>query len=675
MARVIEITTPLDRDVLLFHSMRATEEMSRLFEYDLVLLSEDPQLPLDDLLGNRINIALELVDGGVRHFNGLCGRISQGGRQGRFYVYHATVRPWMWFMTRTRNCRIFQEQSVPDILKEMFQNHSGIANVRFELTESYGPWTYCVQYQESDFAFVSRLMEHEGIYYFFKHAEGEHTLVVADSRNAHVSEYDEDIPFIAPEERVRPEKEHVSQWSISRELQTGRYALAAYDFEKPSVDLNVRSSLTRPHALAEYEVFEYGGDYVDRHDGENYAHLRIEEQQSKYERVKGETNARALASGDLFRLNSHPRTDQNDEEYLVVSAQYELRAGEYESRDVGAADYRCTFTALNAKQPFRAERLIPKPIVQGPQTAVVVGPAGEEIYKDDHERVKVQFHWDRYGKRNEDSSCWIRVSQPWAGKGWGSMSTPRIGQEVIIDFLEGDPDQPIITGRVYNAENMPPHGGVVSGLKSNTHKGSGYNEMTMDDTAGKEKITIHGQYDMNTTVEHDQTNTVKNDMANTVTGKYTEEIGKDTSITIKTGKLEHKVNTGTASYYVKAAVTQKFDNIWDSKVTGKVSIKSNSDIEIDSDTKITLVTGGSKLVMESTGAITLTGTKISVTGKELVNIAGTNKTEVTGGTEAKFGTGGQNMVTNTAKTAISGAAINSSAIGMHEITGAVVKIN
>ena len=254
----------------------------------------------------------------------------------------------------------------------------------------------------------------------------------------------------------------------------------------------------------------------------------------------------------------------------------------------------------------------------------------------------------------------------WAGKGWGSVSTPRIGHEVIVEFLEGDPDQPIIIGSVHNADNKPPHTGVVSGLKSNTHKGKGYNAMTMDDTAGKEKITIHAQYDMGTTVVHDQTNTVNND--------FTETIKKNASITITEGTYSHDVKAGTATYHVMGAVTQKFENIWESKVTDKVSIKSNTDITIDSDTKITLVTGSSKLVMEKSGEIALTGTKITIIGKDEVMVSSA-KTDVSGTTEAKFGTGNQNIATSPAQVVISGAAINSSAKGVHEITGAVVKIN
>src|SRR6185369_13384756 len=251
-------------------------------------------------------------------------------------------------------------------------------------------------------------------------------------------------------------------------------------------------------------------------------------------------------------LEDFPREDQN-REYLIVAANYDLRFGDYEALPGGSGtDYRCSFVAMPSKQQFRPKRATPKPFVQGPQTAVVVGPAGDEIYKDSYGRVKVQFHWDRYGKKDENSSCWIRVSQMWAGKGWGSVSTPRIGHEVIVDFLEGDPDQPIILGSVHNAENKPPHGGVVSGLKSNTHKGRGSNEMTMDDTAGKEKITIHGQYDMSTKVEHDQTNTVDND--------FTETIKNNASITITQGKFSHDVAANVAKYHVKGALDEVYED-------------------------------------------------------------------------------------------------------------------
>jgi type VI secretion system secreted protein VgrG len=666
MPRVMEIATPLGEGVLLFHTMNAREEMSRLFEYHLDLLSPKEDINLDEILGKNVTITLGVADDETRQFNGYVTRFAQSGMHGRFHRYIAIVRPWFWFLTRTSDCRIFQEMTVPDIIKAVFADHPS-ADFKFELTSTYRKWTYCVQYRETDFNFVSRLMEQEGIGYYFRHIDGHNTLVLTDSTSKHNARPGcEMLSFIPAERLVRPDFEHVSTWELSRSIQPGVYVHDDYDFERPSVKLKTSRSSPRKYTPSDYEVFDYPGLYVQKGDGEQYATVRADELGTQFETAYATTNAHGVTVGSLLTIDSHPRADQN-REYLVIAASYELSFDNYESLpEAGGSSYKCTFVTLPSSQQFRPKRLTPKPFVQGPQTAVVVGPAGEEIHTDEYGRVKVQFHWDRYGKKDQNSSCWIRVSQMWAGKGWGSVSTPRIGHEVIVDFLEGDPDQPIVIGNVHNAENKPPHTGVVSGLKSNTHKGKGFNQMTMDDTAGKEKITIHGQYDMNTTVEHDQTNTVK--------GKMTEDITKDTKISVLTGKLEHNVNTGTAAYYVKGAVTQKFMDIWDSKVTGKVSIKSNADIHIDSDTKITLVTGSSQLVMESSGAISLTGTKITVIGNDAVGISSA-KTDVAGSSEAKFGTGNQTVATNAAKVAISGAAIASSATGTHEITGALVKIN
>ncbi len=488
MKRFVEIDTPLEPDTLLFHRLRATEELSRLSNYDLDLLSSDRAVKLDDVLGKSVTVKLELSEDKTRTFSGYVTRIAQVGMHGRYYAYRATVRPWLWFLTRTTNCRIFQDKSVPDILKEVFALHPAVADVKFELTESYSPWDYCVQYRETDFNFVSRLMEHEGMYYFFKHSEGRHTLVVADSYSAHAVANGGEIPFIDEEKLVRREREHVSDWSITHELQPGKYMLTDYDFEKPSVDLQVKSTIKREHAMAEYELYDYPGDYLERGDGELYVRTRIEEVQAKFERVQGTTNARALATGYLFTLTSHPRDDQNTE-YLVVSAEYELKSNEYESSDATGADYQCRFVALNSHQPFRPERITPKPIVQGPQTAITVGPPGEDIYTDKFGRVKVQFHWDRYGKKDDKSSCWIRVSQNWGGKGWGGMFIPHVKQEVIVQFLEGDPDNPLITGRVYNAENMPPVE-LPAGKTQSIIRDHGGNEIKMEGNGGGQQIKM-----------------------------------------------------------------------------------------------------------------------------------------------------------------------------------------
>jgi type VI secretion system secreted protein VgrG len=504
MKKFVEIDTPLPADTLLFYRMHAREELGRLSEYELELLSTDRAVNLDAVLGKTVTVKHELGDDTARRFSGYVTRFSLVGMHGRYYLYHATVRPWLWFLTRTTNCRVFQGKKVPEILKEVFEKHANVADVKFELTDSYTPWEYCVQYRESDFDFLSRLMENEGIYYFFRHHEGRHTLVIADSSSAHpVASFADapgsrapagagKIPYIEPTRLARVDREHVSQWSMTHELQPGKYALADYDYEKPGVDLQVRSRITREHALSDYEIFDYPGEYLDRGDGELYARTRIEELQAKFERVHGTTNARGLATGQLFTLTSHPRDDQNAE-YLVVSAEYDVKSNEYEASEATGVEYHCRFSALNSHQPFRSERLTPRPIVHGPQTAVTVGPNGEAIHTDKFGRVKVQFHWDRYGKKNDKSSCWVRVSQNWGGKGWGGMFIPHAGQEVIVQFLEGDPDMPLITGRVYNAENMPPVE-LPAGKTKSVIRDHGANQILLEGDAGKQRITMYSPH-------------------------------------------------------------------------------------------------------------------------------------------------------------------------------------
>jgi type VI secretion system secreted protein VgrG len=417
-----------------------------------------------------------------------------------------------------------------------------------------------VQYRETDFNFISRLLEEEGIYYYVRHTEGHNTVVLTDSTSKHTPTPNyEKLSFVSPEQVIRPELERITVWDFTREIQPGVYVHDDYDSERPSVELKTRKVLTRSYSPSDYEVYDYPGHYLQKADGEQYANVRIDEYGCQFETAQAVTNAKGIVVGSLFTLEDSPRDDQN-REHLILAATYDLQFSDYEAMPGdGGTEYRCSFVAMPSNQQFRPKRATPKPFVQGPQTAVVVGPAGDEIYTDKYGRVKAQFHWDRYGKKDQNSSCWIRVSHPWAGKGWGAVSTPRIGQEVIVDFLEGDPDQPIITGRVYNAENLPPFGfpagAVLSGVKSNTHKGSGFNEMSMDDTAGKERVFIHGQYNMDTVVEHDQTSTIHNnrtdkvdvDDSETVGGNQTQHVVKNQTVNIDINRKETVGGTETIS--------------------------------------------------------------------------------------------------------------------------------
>jgi type VI secretion system secreted protein VgrG len=601
----MEITTPLGEDVLLFHAMNAREELSRVGECRLDLLSAQDDIDVDQILGKNVTVKVALQDDGTRFFNGFVTRFGQGGKHGRYRRYYADVHPWMWFLSRTTDCRIFQEMTVPDIVKKVFSDHP-IALFADELTGTYRSWTYCVQYRETDLNFVCRLLEHEGIYFYFKHEAGKHTLVLADSYSGHEPCQAEPIPFIAPDDLARPDIEHVSAWTMARAIQPGVYAQNDYDFERPSVALRTKKPVSRGYTPSDYEVYDYPGCYVQKADGEQLAAVRINEYAAQFQSVQAVTNVKTVGVGGLFKLERCPRADQNAE-HLVVSATYDLQFSDYEAMpERSGAEYRCSFSAMPSQQEFRPRRLTPKPFMQGPQTAVVVGPAGDEIYTDKYGRIKVQFHWDRYGQRDENSSCWIRVSQTWAGKGWGSVVIPRIEQEVIVDFLEGDPDQPIVTGCVYNGSNLPPtalpDAGVISGLKSNTHKGRGFNEMTMDDTAGKEKINIHAQYDMDTTVEHDQTSKIINNRSTNVVvddtlnvdanrtmhvkAKLAETVDGGQEVTVSAGYKETITGgatsdiTGGLTSTVNDGQTSTINGKWDSTVNGHLKEEVSSGAEL-----------------------------------------------------------------------------------------------
>ncbi len=619
LPRVMEIVTPLGDGVLLFHGMRGREELSRLSEYQLDLLSEHGDIDIDKILGKNVTVKLGLPDDSTRYFNGYVTRFAQSGTYGRYNRYVATVRPWLWFLTRTADCRIFQDKTVPDILKAVFGDH-GTADVKYKLTGKYRQWTYCVQYRETDFNFVSRLMEHEGIYYYFEHTEGHDTLVVTDSYAGHATVHGYgNLTFIAPEQVVRPDDEHVTRWEISREIQPGVYKHDDYDLERPSVDLLTQKSKPQHYDPSNYEVYDYPGHYLQKADGEQYAGVRIDELAAQFEIAQGVTNARGLSVGALFTLQHFPRGDQN-REYLVLAASYDLEYGGYEALPESAGtSFRCDFTAMSSRQQFRPRRLTPKPFVQGPQTAVVVGPGGEEIFTDKYGRVKVQFHWDRYGTKDENSSCWIRVSSPWAGKAWGAISTPRIGQEVVVDFLEGDPDQPIITGRVYNAEQMPPYelpaNKTQSGMKSRSSLGGSpdnFNEIRFEDKKGSEQLFIHAEknqdievendethwvgHDRTKTIDHDETSHIKHDRTETVDNNETitihgargETVDKDETITIGGNRSESVGGNETIAIQKNRSETVGGNEDVSISKNQSVTIGSNRTLSVDKDETIAI---------------------------------------------------------------------------------------
>ncbi len=628
--RELEIATPLGDDVLLLTSMSGTEQLGRPFRFELELTSEDHQIKYTDIVGQNVTIRLNLFEDKKRYFNGFVSRFTQISASGQLASYRATIVPWLWFLTRTANCRIFQKEKIPDIIKQVFSDH-GFSDIKRSLNGSYRTWEYCVQYRETDFNFVSRLMEQEGIYYYFKHENGKHSLVLADSAGAHEPYPDFEKLEYHPADKGTKTEECISDWIVETRIQPGSYALNDFDFENTTNDLQARAIVERKHAGAKFEIFDYPGEYIKSKDGEDYARRRIEELQSQYEVFSANSDARGICPGYTFTLAEHPREDQN-KQYLIVSANYNIEAGEFSSGSQAGGEgvYSCSFTAINATQPFRAARITPKPSISGPQTAMVVGKSGEEIWTDKYGRVKVQFHWDRYGKADENSSCWIRVAQVWAGKKWGAIYIPRIGQEVIIEFLEGDPDQPIITGRVYNAQAMPPYDlpseKTKSTLKSNSSKGGGgFNEIRFEDKKGDEQIFIHAEKNLDVRIKNDRFETVVNNRhlhvekdkfehvvnnrSEKVEADHKEEIGKDRHLMV-TGKEAKEVGQ-SLSLTVTGDVVEVFKANHSEKVSMTRHIKALG-VKIEASTGIELKCGGSSIV--------LTPAAIFIVGGPLVNI-------------------------------------------------------
>ena len=641
--RTLGVSTPLGGDVLLLTAMSGSEHLGAMFQYELDLVSEDPNIDVNKLLGDNMTVRLLLTNGQTRYFNGYVSRFSLVGEAEGTPRYRATLVPWLWFLTRHADCRIFQEQAVPDIVKEVFRQR-GFSDFEDGLTGSYRTWEYCVQYRETDFNFISRLMEQEGIYYYFKHENGKHTLVMCDSDSAHDSYPGyEKIRYYPPSGDAIRQEEHISDWSVDYQVQPGSYALNDFDFTKTKKALLTKSQVTRDHPAAESEIYDYPGEYTEYGDGENYAKARIEELQCGFEVARAAGNARGVACGYVFDLTDYPRDDQN-RQHLITSVSYHLESDSFGSNTQGSggATYSCTVTAIDVKQPFRPARATPKPSIQGPQTAIVVGKSGEEIWTDEYGRVKVKFHWDRYSKADENSSCWIRVAQVWAGKKWGSMYIPRIGHEVIVEFLEGDPDQPVITGRVYNGDAMPPYklpaNATMSTIKSNTSKGGGgFNEIRFEDKKGEEQIFIHAQKQMDIRVKASRYESIGGERHLNVEGDKKEMIKGNVHETLECKKATQIGET--YSLTVTGDVSEKYEANHSEVTTGDVYVKGEN-IVIEGGTNVTIKVGGSSIAIESggitiktSGTMDVEGATTTVKGKD-TTVDGSGSTTVSGGTVA-----------------------------------------
>jgi type VI secretion system secreted protein VgrG len=524
--RPLKIQTTLGDDALLLARIDGEEGISRLFHFDLDLVS--PKLDVDaaDLLRTAAAVTFPLHDGNIRTIHGIFNRFSQTGRDGDLATYHAEIVAWPWFLSLRRDSRIFQNKSILDIAEKIFGSW-GFTDFDFRC-ESRPAREFIVQYAETDWAFISRWLEAEGIFYFFDHADEGHTLVLADANTAM-----EPCPNISEawiRGRAIVDMDTVGAVTFEHSVQVGKVTLKDFDYLQPSL------SLEASEGDGVGEIYDYPGWYATPEDASRYARYRLEAEEARREEIRGEGNCRWMQTGHTFELQGHFNADTNGE-YVLTSIRHACGTAGFRTGESESFDYRNTFMCMPAGIPFRPPLSTPAPQVRGSQTAIVVGPEGEEVWTDKYGRVKIQFHWDREGRRNEDSSCWVRVATPWGGKGYGSVSVPRIGNEVLVDFLEGNPDRPIIVASVYNAEQMPPFelpgSGIQMGMKSRSSPGGGgYNEITATDTKGKEQMTVNAQYDMSTAVGNDETHTVGNNRTASVAVDETCDVGSNQVLSV-----------------------------------------------------------------------------------------------------------------------------------------------
>lgn len=686
--RPMAVTTPLGEDVLLLSGFSGREGISQLYSFQLALLAENPdEVAFDKLMGQPMTIETREGDK-KRHFSGIIRSFRETFSEERFTGYQAEFVPQLWLLTRKVQSRIFQHLSVPDILKKLFQG----LDVTYEIQGTFHPRDFCVQYRESDFDFASRLMEEEGIFYFFKHGEGSHTMVVANTPRSHPD---------VPEESKKAEHGafQIIAWEKVQELRAGKVSLFDHCFELPHKHLEAQKSIQDSVSAGgtdyklkvsdndRLEIYDYPGAYAQRFDGidkgggekpadlqkifednKRTVAIRMQEEAMRSLKFLGSSYCSDFTPGYKFNPSG-----SGDDAFVLTTVHHTGSSGGDFVSGAGSYHYQNQFTCIPLALPFRPPRVTARPFVHGTQTAVVVGPPGEEIFTDKYSRIKVQFHWDREGKNNADSSCWVRVGTPWAGKQWGMIHIPRIGQEVIVDFLEGDPDQPIVIGSVYNAEMMPPYelpaNKTQSGIKSRSSlKGNeeNFNEICFEDKKGEELLYIRAEkdqtiavendeahwvghdrlktidHDETTLVHHDRTETVDNDEKITIHGNRTETVDKNETITIHANRTETVDKDETITIHANRVesvdkdetITIGKDRQEEVKKNESVSIGENrshsvgkndtldvgKELTITAGDQITIKTGAASIVMKKDGSILIKGKDIKVSGSGAIDV-------------------------------------------------------
>lgn len=682
--RLLQLETPLGKDKLLIANFMMDEMICGLFTLRVEAYSEDENIKPDQLIGKKISVRVELPDG-ERFFHGIVRRFGRGGSVERVTRYFIEAVPWFWKLTKRTNCRIFQDMSVVDVIKKIF-DENGFTDYDDKTSEDHKKHDYIVQYRESDFHFVSRLMEEEGICYFFKHEKSKHTLVFGDTPDVFQPNPGESefrfLPDIGPESV----QDGIQSWEFGQDLRAGKYTARDYHMQDPSKDFEVsvptKVSVGDNSSL---ELYEYPGEYEElfnkpdqrigdvEPEGQKLAKWRMEEEETAHKIAHGHSTCRAFAVGHRFDRLLKDGNKDSDGPFVLLTVQHTgVQSPDYFSESHVSEAYQNSFSCFPHSIKFHPPRSTPKPTIPGLQSAVVVGPSGEEIYTDKYGRIKVQFPWDREGKKDENSGCWLRVAQPWAGKKWGAFFWPRIGHEVLVAFLEGDVDKPIVVGSVYNKDNMPPYdmpdNQTRTGIKTrSTKEGSSdnFNELRFEDKKDEEEIYFHAEKDFNRVVENndtlkvgfdkkdkgDQTIEIFNNQDVTIgdvqaedgsqsltvfnsqnvkigdpaasDGSQTTKIWKDQTTTLKTGDRSVTIEMGNDSLRLQMGNrTTKLD-------LGKSTTEAMQSIE--------LKVGQSSIKVDQMG-VTIKGMMVKIEGTIMTDVKGTI-TKVEGSAMLKLGGG------------------------------------
>lgn len=600
--------------------------MSRPFEFSLTIASPKENIKPEDVIGQKLAVRIDRDEEEPRYIHGYISHLWAGDylatqdKAGlRSRAYRVRLVPWLWFMNRAARCFIYlpekETKTIQDVLDEIIKRVKSYGHIE-PLIESANASIlksrkveHCVQYRESDFNFLSRTLERYGVYYYFKHEKDKHTMVLSDKTN-YPSCIESDIQY-APSTGGQMNIDRISSWEHVYEFVSGKWEQDDYDFLQPSTDLKVNAKKHSAISLknnAGYELYDYPNDYVQKGDGRNEATRRMEEEEIRFNTVSGTSFCKTMTPGYVFKLTMHHTCpSEQGKSFLLTSVSHSAsQPGPFTSSDA-VSMYTNQFQCAPREMQYRPRRQTPQPLLSSIQTAVVVGPKGEEIYTDEHGRVKVQFHWDREGKRDENTSCWMRVSQAHAGRGFGGIDIPRVGEEVIVSFIEGDLDRPMITGRVYHKESMPPFAlpgeKTRSGIKTKTYKGGGNNEMSMDDTPGKEQIRVHAQHNMDTVVQHDQTLKVGNNQSEIVAVDRTGQVGNNEAVTIGANQVLQVGGDQSVTVGANQNVT----------VGDRILIRAG--------TSITLQCGASTIHMNQAGIITISGTLVTMAAAINANVA------------------------------------------------------